>query len=1456
MMRWSMAAAMLPFFVFTANAFGQAGNGVLTGTVADVTGAVIPGVEVKAVNTQTGVENIVLTNEAGAYNIPSLLPGLYRLTAALPGFQTQSFDNIELGTNETKRFNFKLLIASVTQQVAVTIDAAQLLATASSSVGEVLPEQRVRDLPIVGNDVLSLIRIMPGVIGETFAGVDATRVNTVRDGLSVSDGRFDSTGVFGTTVINPDLVGEVRLILAPVDAEVGRGNGQVQIQTRSGTNRYAGSVVWNIRNSGLNPNTWGNNNDLDEITGQWKPTVPNWYNQHQITASYGGPIIRNKTFFFALWDQQQDYRRDLITAQTMTETAKKGIFRYWEGWNPGNAEQSATSGTNPSLAAVDFSGNPIRPATNPDGTPYTGGLRCFSVFGNVKVDGSPFTDQDCPGGAAIINASPWDSRRPALDATGYIRRILEAMPTANYFGSVVVNNVQTADGLNKAAFRYIRGRNGVSGGNATIGNDQNQNRRQLNLKIDHHFNASHKVAFNWSIERNAVFSDTPNWPGGISYKTFRNPQVLTVNFISTLSPTLLNEARFGWRYQNAGINAPWEDQYGDNEVIEQARSLMLPGSNGYTALISPGAGNYTFGGTANGLMNTNPGQYNGNRTPLYTYADTLSWTHGNHAFKFGGEIRFTETNGYNNIPQIPFPRVTGGAGQNPANALAQVNAALPGLPQTARGNAANMLYFLSGSVGNSSMLYWINDETDVTQARWEDVNTAGRKFRDLKQNEFAFFAKDDWKITRNLTLNLGVRYEWYGSPFFGSGFTTTAVGQGAGLFGVGRTAGGDLFSNWLQPGNVFLSGYGPNAGAGALQCLPPGCDPNLLTQVHFVGPNTSNPDQTAIRDDWNNFGPAIGFAWQLPWFGEGRTTVRGGYQITYGGSGRNNGGGAADSTEVVIGGAPGALSQANLTNVSELSTLFFDLRDIAQIVPVRPTNPAVPGGALPISARTGGFSAYDPNWTTPYTQNLTLSVTRNVTRNVTLDVRYIGTLSRKQTGVLNPNLNNVYYNRELWEALEITRAGGGAPLFDQMFAGLNLNNGVAGYGPVGTVVNQVLQTGSSHLRRNPAFAGNLANGNFQAVAASLNSNISTFNLPTSGPGALLPLPDTDPATPGTQAPSAGLAGRVQRNGCDRLANGQQTVGPNNSTPLRCFPENFISINPQFGNTTTYITNVGSNNYHSLQAQLTLRPTHGFSFQGAYTWSKNLGIPNDNYTDPTNRRADYSFAAGHRSHDFRTNGTFELPIGPNKFILGNSAGWVARLVERWQLGFITTFTTGARDSIDATDSRWDNGVPDVVGPFDITKGAVEWGFPTTNPAVANGRYFGDGVFMKVPDPQCAGVTPLDNLQANCTIDAVALRNPDGSPGQIVLQNARPGTRGTLGRNTIELPGTYSFDANLRKSFTLTESKSLEVRVDATNVFNHPNPNNPELNINGNNDLGVINGKGNQTRSFQGQVRLNF
>ena len=385
----------------------------------------------------------------------------------------------------------------------------------------------------------------------------------------------------------------------------------------------------------------------------------------------------------------------------------------------------------------------------------------------------------------------------------------------------------------------------------------------------------------------------------------------------------------------------------------------------------------------------------------------------------------------------------------------------------------------TNSIGFISQPYWAENASDVANglAGWQDTTTQDNRHREMVFSDFAFFAKDDYKVSRRLTLNLGLRYEYYAPPYITSGLTSTTIDQGYGLFGANRGSGGELFNNWLSPGNLYLTGYGDNSSRLAagrtsfLECVPgvqqPGlpvsnCDPNLLTNIEYIGPNSPNPKKTIIPRDRNNFGPAIGFAWQVPWLGEGKTSVRGGYQVTYS---------RPSVPEGTLASALGGYLNQNLgvnepsvqsivsTSGGNRAVLFEDL---PALVPLTPGS--APGGTVPIYSRSQSVTSYDPDYATPYTQTLTLSVTRTLTSRTTLDVRWVGTLARKQAGSLNLNTSSIFYNPELMDALERTRRGENVDLFDRMLAGLDLNT-AAGYGPVGTCTNVGSGPGDALLSR-------------------------------------------------------------------------------------------------------------------------------------------------------------------------------------------------------------------------------------------------------------------------------------------------------------------------------------------------------------------------------------------------------
>jgi hypothetical protein len=1363
-------------------AFAQAGNASVSGFVQDATQAVVPGVTITATNVQTGVVTKTISNETGTYTILSLLPGTYRLSAELPGFRPHVYNEVVLTTGVLARYNFTLQVGEVTQGVEVTADSMALIAQSSATIGQVLPEAQVRDLPLIGNDALDLMRVMGGIRGgpgseaTTFAGISAGMVNTTRDGMSVQDGRY-LNGVFGTTVINPEMVGEMRVILTPVDAEMGRGNGQIQIATRSGTNRYTGAAVWSVRNTALDANTWDNNNDINPVTGAWQPTTPTWFNRHEYTVSYSGPVIRNKTFFFALWEQRIENQRTTQRPVVLTDCARNGIFRYYDNWVNGNVNTTPSTGNNATRPVVDVFGNPVAPTTNPNGSAFTGQLRYYSVFGPLA--NTP-TQPDCSD--AVLAGGSWDPLRATPDNTGLIRKYLDAMPRANRFDG--------GDGLNTAVHQWLRGSR--SNGSLAIGagTDTDTDRKQINFKVDHNFNSNHKAAVNYSYEWTDADYALSTWPAGYAGYTARRPTVLTLNFTSTLTPSLLNEARFGYR-RNQLVIYPAYERPDDPEARQAGMDILIQGNEGFPVMVVPatvgGMNPSTYICQAPGIAGTGCAQQ-GNKGPLTTYADTLSWVRGKHAFKWGGEYRSGYSNGWAS-PTAPLPQGQGGGGQNATQAF-QNTTNFTNMASTNQTLAGQLLYFLSGSVNNVQQYYFLQNSQDLT--RWENYLTVDRKIIDTRQNEFALFFKDDWKVRPSLTLNLGLRYEYYGVPFENHGLATAPIGGGIAMFGVS----GRSFDRWLRPDN--------------------GVDMSLVTTPEFVGPNTVNPDKTIYRNDWNNIGPAVGFAWEVPWGGKGKTNVRGGYQMTF------SGGGRAQPIDNFIFSNPG-FQHLGLTQGPSDGSLF-DLADVPGAVPVPPT--AMPMQPLPVLKLSQNGAAFDYNVSTPYVQNFTLSVTRRVTPKVEVDVRYIGTRGLKLNGNYNLNVPNVFYNPVLFDALERTRRGENVELFDQMFMGLILSPGLS-------AVNGTTSRGSQHLRQNTTFRTNLANGDFAAVATSLDY----FN--NTGQGATGLVPPTVTGERGTVLRRANKGFNVP---------GGTTIPGAPVVPAGLFPENWISVNPQF-NQANYYSDSGSSIYHSLQFQTTLRPTYGISFQGTYLWSRALGISASSYTNPSEREKDYILAGNHRTHEFRGNGTFELPIGPNKIFFPNTSGWVARLIERWETSFIVNANTGSPASITAGNMLYANAVADIVKPISLRTGDVKWGVQSGNNLV--GSYFDTGAFTKVDDPQCAGVTTSQGLQGFCSLKAV-----QDASGQIVFQNPRPGKRGTLGRQTIENPGSWEFDANIRKTFRISESKSLQVRLDATNILNHPSPMNPSLSLTNTNDFGLITEKNTNRRQFQGQLRLTF
>ena len=1297
MKRLIAAVSFLLLIVFT-NSFAQTTNATLGGTVSDASGALIPGVTVTATNTQTGIVTTGITNETGAYNFPSLQTGVYKVTAELVGFQTQSYTEVALGVSQQVRLNFTLQVGTQSQSVEVNVAADTLIATTSASVGTVLPEYKVRDLPLGSRNILDLVG-QPGTQGSNFAGGRITQLNTTRDGIPVSDGRYD-TGAATTTFVSPDLIDELRIIVAPADAEFGRGSGQIQMSTRSGTNEFRGSLFWVNRNSKLSANSWNNN---------FQGVGKDFYNGNQFGGRVGGPIIKNKTFFFFLYDGQRYVTKSYFTGPVLTDQARQGIFRYFPNVQNGNVLSN-----NPT---VDRNGNPVSPLLNGQPVPLSS-LTSFNIFGR-DVNGT-FT--------------PWDTNRSAFDTSGWIKRLIDRMPPANDFttcgtgGNLTGSNAGNCDGLNVAGHRWLRR---IEGQDTPNGDGNDTDRNQYNVRIDHNFNSHHKASFSGTWERDwaqTAQAGITNWPGGYNGLIRRAPRVLTGSLVSTLSPTIVNEFRLGTR---KAWNYSWSSIWRPDDVGEAARAA-LPTHGGvpfYPTQI-------LFGD--NIITSVSGAATRGQTSPLFNYSDTLSWTKGKHAFKSGFEARFTSSRGWNGTDNPDWYNIAVVTVAGPAVAVQGINT-VSGLTGTSVAAAQNLLLDLSGSVSGASLTFNVNKPSETSFSPVVRI-------KDYHQNEWGAFFKDDWKVLPNLTLNLGIRYDYYGTPWEKNGMNASPVGGAAGLFGISGTSFADLWH--------------------------PGVTNGKPTQLQLVGKNSPNPDTLFYNNDRNNFAPAVGLSWSLPWGGKEKTVVRAGYGINYQGAASYNAG-----LNLFTGNNPGLSQLQNFTTLG-VGAKFFNFSSPDLPIPVPPPTGIKPLAIEPFDSRSNALLGFDDNRVNPYVQNFNLEVQRELAKNFTFEARYVASKGTHLYGGISINDVNIFENGIL-NAFNMTRAGFNASLFDDMLKGIQLNAPPPGQQPnplLGQgIVDGTTLTGSAALRANSIFKPLLANGQVGEFASQLN--VST-----------------------TVTGKAG--GLVSKNG---------------------FPDNFIVANPQY-RAVVMNTNPGSSTYHSMNLQLTKRLSHGFTDQFTYTWSRTLGENSTDggleYQDPRNRHLNHSLVAFHRTHDFRNNGTLELPFGPGHKFLANAPNFVSRIVERWQLGTVFSWSSGAPITITAQNAQvtWTEvpgtinlgrtaNTPLILGNFPKSAGKVTY--------TAQGAYYFAGYTQVVDDASRSNVTNSQTLQGSFSNKVI-----QGPNGNTVLANPAPGTIGTLGRTWIEGPTHANFDVNLVKRIRLAERKEFEVRVDAVNVLNNP------------------------------------
>ena len=920
-------------------AAAQNTDAIISGVVLDPHGATIAAARVAARNSATGVRSETQANNNGLFVFPSLQPGDYELIVEHPGFQKYILTRLQLDVAAQLALNIEMKIGAASESVEVQADAAQQIGYLTSSVGSVVSGRQVLELPLAGRNAVDLLRTQAGVSGanggQNFNGARVGSLNITVDGTNAQDNLLNSLFLAQVTSgISVDRIEEFRVVTSPADAELGRGSGQIQALTRSGTNQFHGSLFEEHRDRSLNANSFFNNqrgNPRDRL-------IRNFFG-----GRVGGPIRKDRTFFNVFYERRFERFSQTVTSTVYTPTGRQGLWRFY----PGARNANANSGVN---STVDLNGNPVRPPS------ATGDLQTVSVFGR-------------------------DPSRLVPDPTGTVQKQLELMP--------LPNNFRAGDGLNTAGYTWNRSRP--------------YDFDQFDIRVDHQINTRHRVNFVYSEQG----STSTNFIGAQRYPTVpggQSPNETTsesLTLVSVLRPTLINEFHAGVFRPRQTYRSPW--LVGGDQVLPKI------GAQPYVLQLA----------AANSPINTAVGDDPSTRiSPVYQFSDSVTWIKGKHTFKTGFEARFVSSAGYDTF--YTTPRVALGA---PTLVPVQNINTISGIGQNL--GAQTLLTDLAGSV--ALVLQNFNAAPGANPA----FLTGQTRYQHVRAPEYSAFFKDDFKVSSSLTLNLGVRYELYAVPAEYTGRGAALSRGSGGIFGISGSSFADLF----HPGQ--LNG--------------------AMTTIQPIGPGTANPDRRYFEGDHNNFGPAVGLAWKLPWFGKGKTIFRAGYGI---GFERN----PIFLISSINGQEPGYSNLANL-----VPTSYTNLGNLA--LPLKPGTQ--PLQTVPFTDRSSPVYALDNHLRTPYYQNINVTLQRLINAKTSFEVRWVANRGVKLIQQANMNEINIVENGIL-DAYRITQRGGNAPLFDKLFVGLP--------GVDGTRV-----TGSDFVRSNSSgLQGFLVNNDVAGFANAIN----------------------------------------------------------------------------------------------------------------------------------------------------------------------------------------------------------------------------------------------------------------------------------------------------------------------------------------------------------------------------------
>ena len=352
-----IAAVLTVAFLIPAAVFAQMTRGSIGGIVRDSSGAVVPGVTVTVTNVATNAMVTVVTDGEGAYRVPALEPGTYTVTTELPGFAKLEQREVVVRTALQTPLDFKLEPASIGESVKVVAEATTAgLNKTNATIANTISARAIEELPLPGGrNINNLILTVPNAQSTTGQGTYAINGNRPRNNNYMVDGsdNNDISVTIATSQIVPEAVAEFQVMQNPYSVEFGRNSGgQINVITKSGTNAFNGDFFDYYQSAGLN--------SLTNIEKASKLTVPAKLIRHQVGGDLGGPVMRDKLFFFGLFqrDSQQPAQRPSgTTVRIPTQAGYAALASVPLGSGQGAASRQAVLQQISFLQDV-YAGNP------------------------------------------------------------------------------------------------------------------------------------------------------------------------------------------------------------------------------------------------------------------------------------------------------------------------------------------------------------------------------------------------------------------------------------------------------------------------------------------------------------------------------------------------------------------------------------------------------------------------------------------------------------------------------------------------------------------------------------------------------------------------------------------------------------------------------------------------------------------------------------------------------------------------------------------------------------------------------------------------------------------------------------------------------------------------------------------------------------------------------------------